>query len=211
MEKKMESSGNPETGQVDLEGKVMEDTAPSSAREEVGLLKSLLQKSIRRGLSEKAAYVAYQLSNKKTGWILWRRFSVISVEDCLDATVVLAVSELCRQATKYGYETWEGRRCAVAAALLMSESKKDRRADEFLELMDMMEKCKDDEELSRKKEAYGRVEDYVLDCHTLQGRRMGRGDLFWYEVSSETVDKTSVYEEWRRWFKPLMVRLAKEE
>lgn len=197
--------------QVNLDGKDVEESLSGREREEVGVLKSALQKYVRRGLSEKAAYVAYQLSNKKTGWILWRRLGVISVEDCLDATVVLAVSELGRQATKYGYESWDGRRCAVAAALLMSDSRKDRRADEFLELMDVMEKRENDGELSRKKEEYSRVEDYVLDCHTLQGRKMGRGDLFWYEVSSETVDKTVEYEKWRSWFKPLMVRLAKKE
>lgn len=197
--------------QVNLDGKDVEESLSRREREEVGVLKSALQKYVRRGLSEKAAYVAYQLSDKKTGWILWRRLNIIAVEDCLDATVILAVSELGRQAMKYSYETWDGRRCAVAAALLMSESRKDRRADEFLELMDVMEKRKDDGELSRKKEEYGRVEDYVLDCHTVSGRKLGRGDLFWYEVSSETVDKTVEYEKWRGWFKPLMMRLAKKE
>lgn len=218
MAKKMESSGNSEAitdevfeKQVDLFGKGVGSTESLSRREreEVGVLKSALQKYVRRGLSEKAAYVTYQLSIKKTGWILWRRLNIIAVEDCLDATVILAVSELGRQAIKYGYETWDGRRCAVAAAFLMSESKKDRRADEFLELMDVMEKRKDDWELSIKREEYGRVEDYVLDCHTLQGRRMGRGDGFWIEVSSETENKTPVYEKWCSWFKPLMLEIVK--
>ena len=123
----------------------------------------------------------------------------------------MAVSELGRQAMKYGYETWDGRRCAVAGAILMAESRKDRRSDEFLELMDVAEKGTDNEELKAKIEELAKIEDYVHDQHTASGRRMGRGDLFWYEVSSETVGKTVEYAKWRDWFKPLMVRLAKEE
>jgi hypothetical protein len=215
MIKKIESSGNSETGQLGLDGKVVRNDMESLSREEreeIGFLKSALQKYVRRGLGERAAYVACQLSNKKTGWILWRRLNIIAVEDCLDATVILAVSELGRQAMKYGYDSWDGRRCAVAASLLMSESRKDNRADEFLELMDVAEKGTDDEELKAKMEDLARIEDYVHDQHTASGRRMGRGDLFWYEVSSETVHKTPEYEAWReQFFKPLMVRLAKEE
>jgi hypothetical protein len=212
MIKKMENSGNSGTGQLGLDGKVVGNGMESlrEEREEVGLLKSALQKYVRRGLGERAAYVAYQLSNKKTGWILWKRMNIIAVEDCLDALVIVAVSELGKQAMKYGYETWDGRRCAVAASLLMSESRKDRRSDEFLELMDVTEKRTHDDELKAKMDDLAKIEDYVKDQHTAVGRRMGRGDLFWYEVSSETVGKTSGYEEWRRWFKPLMIRLTKE-
>lgn len=53
--------------------------------------------------------------------------------------------------------------------------------------------------------------DEAFDMHTVQGRRMGRELLYWYEVSSETVNKTEQYEKWRSWFKPLMVELAKSE
>ena len=47
--------------------------------------------------------------------------------------------------------------------------------------------------------------------HTLRGRKMGRGNLFWYEVSSETINRTTQYEEWHKWFKPLMVQIEKEK
>jgi hypothetical protein len=137
---------------------------------------------------------------------------VIAVEDRLDATVILAVSDLGRQASKYGYDSWDGKMCAVAAALVMSESRKDRRSDEFLELMEAFEKYPDDEELKKLKEDYGRIEDYVLDCHTVAGRKMGRGERYWLETSSETVNKMNVYDAWREQFwKPLMMRLAKEK
>jgi hypothetical protein len=73
MVKKIEISGNSGTGQLGLDGRIVgagKDSLSRQEREEVGLLKSALQKYVRRRLGERAAYVAYQLSNKKTGWIL---------------------------------------------------------------------------------------------------------------------------------------------
>jgi len=200
--------------QIDLTGEVArsEKSLNNKEREEASILKSMLQKSVRRGKVEQAMYSAYKLSTKKTGWILWKRLNVIAVEDALDANVITAVAELGRQATRYKYDTWDGKRCAVASALLMAEAQKDRRADEFLELMDKIEKHGDkDKELAEKLRTLTKTEDYVLDMHTYQGKKKGRGELFWYEVSSETVNKKAEYEEWHKWFKPLMVRLAKEK
>lgn len=198
--------------QVDLKGKVAgsEESLRSKEREEASILKSMLQKSVRRGKVEQAMYAAYKLSTKKTGWILWRRLNIIAVEDVLDSNVIAAVSELGRQARKYGYDSWDGRRCAVAAALLMAESKKDRRTDEFLELMNKIETLGDkDKELAEKLRTLTKIEDYVLDMHTYEGKRKERGTLFWYEVSSETVNKKVEYEAWHSWFKPLMIRIVK--
>jgi len=200
--------------QVDFTGKAVgsEESSNSKEREEASILKSLLQKSIRRGEIERAMYASYKLSSKKTGWILWKRLNVIAVEDVLEPNIISAVSNLGWQARKYGYDSWDGKRCAVATALLMAEAKKDRRADEFLELMDKIEKLGDkDKELAEKLKALTKIEDYVLDMHTYAGKKMGRGNLFWYEVSSETVNKKAEYEVWRKWFKPLMVRLTKKE
>jgi len=56
-----------------------------------------------------------------------------------------------------------------------------------------------------------KIENYVLDMHTYEGKRRGRGNLFWYEVSSETVNKKAEYEAWHSWFKPLMLRLTKKK
>lgn len=119
--------------QVDLAGKVAhsEESLTNKEREEASILKSMLQKSVRSGEVERAMYASYQLSTKKTGWILWKRLNVIAIEDIIDSNIIVAVSELGRQARSYGYETWDGKRCAVAGALLMAEAQKDRRADEI--------------------------------------------------------------------------------
>jgi replication-associated recombination protein RarA len=199
--------------QVNLLGKVSEneESLKEQERREAAIWKSALQKYVRRGMVEKAMYAAYRLSTKKTGWILWKRLNVIAVEDVLDSNIVTAVSELTRQAVRYKYETWDGKRCAVAAALLMAEAEKDRRADEFLELMDAIEKNGDKSKLlSEKAETLTIFPDYVFDMHTVEGRKMGRGSTFWIEVSSETVDKKPEYKLWRDWFKPYMLKILEQ-
>jgi hypothetical protein len=80
-----------------------------------------------------------------------------------------------------------------------------------LELIEVLEKATKDEQLEKKKEDWKSVPDEALDMHTIKGRKTGRGNLFWYEVGSETVNKTEAYEKWRKWFKPLMVKLTKEK
>jgi len=194
--------------QTNIYGNIIEE----EREENVQLLKSVLQKAVRRGMDEKAAYAAHRLSNKKTGWILWRRLAIISAEDALDPLIITAVDVLRREAKEFGYDTWDGKRCAVAAALLMLDSKKDRRADEFLELMDAIEKHGEETpELKEVKEVLERIPDEALDMHTREGRKMGRGLRYWYEVSSETENKTEAYQKWKAWWKPLMLKTIEKE
>jgi hypothetical protein len=121
--------------------------------------------------------------------------------------VVVAVDVLSRMARSAGYGEWDGKRAAVAAALLMAESQHDRRADEFLELVDLAEKRKEEIPLLKMKMAeYEAIPDEALDMHTSKGRAMGRGQRYWYEVSSETVNKTPAYKRWRVWWRPLMMK-----
>ncbi len=157
-------------------------------------------------------YASYKLSNKKTGCILWKRLTIISAEDVLDPNIITAVDVLKKQAKEFGYETWEGKRCAIAAAILMAESKKDRGADEFLELMVAINKEGNIiPELAGVKKELESIPDEALDMHTTRGRKMGRGERYWYEVSSETQDKIDAYRKWREWWKPLMLKTIEKE
>lgn len=212
LRKEKEEEDSLETEQTDLYGRILGEEIEQMGREDAQILKSVLQKSIRRGMVEKAMYTAYRLSSKKTGWILWKRLTIISVEDVLDPTVIIDIDVLKRQAKEFGYETWEGKRCAIAAVLLMAESNKDRRADEFLELMEAVNKFGDiiTEFVEVKKELES-IPDEALDMHTTRGRKMGRGERYWYEVSSETENKIDAYRKWREWWKPLMLKTIKKE
>jgi len=177
------------SGQLDLIG----ESVAKMDRNELALEKSALQKYIRRGLVEKAMYHAYAMSTVDTGWSLWKRLNIIAVEDVLDPVAILAVAELGKQASKYGYGEWDGKRCAVAAAKIMAESSKDRSADEFLEVMDYCSKHRDDEDCKKRILELGELDDYVFDVHTPQGRKMGRGDKYWYEESSKVTNPSDRY------------------
>jgi hypothetical protein len=200
--------------QVDFDRKVVGEVEMDS--EDASLWKSVLQKAVRRGMAEKAMFAAYKLASLN-GWNCWKRLSVITDEDVGQPEVITAVDILYRKFmalkkdSKERKLTWDMQRCVVCAAKILADSPKDRRADEFLELIGAFGKRPDDKELAKKKEELERIPDEALDMHTLKGRKMGRGNLFWYEVSSETVNKTPQYKAWREWFKPLMIRLEHEK
>jgi replication-associated recombination protein RarA len=196
--------------QVDLSGRKVGCAQSLGSDVELDVLKSCLQKNVRRGLVERAMFCAYRMASLNP-LSCWKRLNVIAVEDCLDESLVLVVSELNRQAGRFGYDSWDGKRCAVAAAYLLAEGKKNRISDEFLEVMEMLEKHSDDVELKQIKAELGKVEDYCLDNHTHQGRALGRGEKYWLETASFTTNRSVGYEDWREhFFKPLMLRLVKK-
>jgi replication-associated recombination protein RarA len=202
--------------QVDLTGRMIEHEKMSDS-EEQGLLKSALQKSIRHGNVGKAMYFALKLA-EKNWWSCWRRLSVIADEDCGQSLEIVAVDCLYRKflgAKKQGKDGelgWDAKRCVVCAAKILAEAWKDRRSDEFLEVVDAIEKHGDTvPELEKVLEQFSAVPDEAYDMHTVQGRKMGRGNLYWYEVSSQTELRTVDYELWREWFEPLMVKITKLE
>jgi len=205
--------------QTDLDGKPVEDE-DLLGYEDIGLIKSCLQKTIRRGMTEAAMYWALRLAEANS-WSCWKRLSVIADEDVGQPLEIVAVDTLyrkfmaTRKQSRDGKLSWDAKRCVVCAAKILAEACKDRRADEFLELMDAIEKDSDKMPnlLKSVKAMFDVVPDEALDVHTVQGRKLGRGERFWYEVSSETENKTTVYEKWRKWFKPLMLEIvkAKEE
>jgi replication-associated recombination protein RarA len=202
--------------QFDLNGEITEIASDNKQRkEELSLWKSVLQKAVRRGNTEKAMYAAYKLVSLSS-WSCWKRLSTIADEDVGQPNQIVAVDVLYKKymAMKKNAKeeiTWDMRRCVVCAAKILAEAPKDRRADEFLELINAIERHGNNKELQKKREQLESIPDEALDMHTLQGRRMGRGEPFWYEVSSETVRKTPQYEAWHKWFKPLMTRLVKEK
>jgi len=201
--------------QLTLDGEVAGESEVKKAKKTVSGFDyydaiSALQKYIRRGMVEKAMFWAYELA-RTNPYHLWRRLQVIVVEDVGNAEAIIAIDTLHRMAKVLGMESRDGIRCAVCAAKILAESKKDRRADEFIELMEKIELNKDQSELKAKYDELSYMDDFVFDGHTVTGKKMGRsfdteeGMRFWYEVSSETVNKTEEYEKWRREFKRLML------
>ena len=204
--------------QTDLFGQPVKkvEGEEEKAAAEVGLLKSALQKCIRRGLTEKAMFFAVEVV-KKGGWyVAWRRLRIIAAEDVGEPSVISAVEALYRQFLEYKGKdgdgtSWDCLRCVTCAAKILADAPKDRRADEMLEFLDAYEKCPDDAELQQWHDELSTVPDAAYDVHTLQGRRMGRGNLHWYTESSYCDKKTVDYELWHSRFSTVMTRLAKEK
>jgi replication-associated recombination protein RarA len=152
---------------------------------------------------------------EKSWFVCWRRLRVIATEDVGQPEIINAVENLYRMFLEFkggnkGEISWDGKRITVLAARILSEAKKDRRADEFLELWDAMEKRKDVQALQNLKELWTSIPDEAYDVHTKEGRRMGRKEEYWYAVSSKCKNMTPEYAKWRSWWEELMLTLCKE-
>jgi len=196
--------------QPDLFGNIATGTEKTD-KEEIGTAKSALQKYIRRGEVEKAMYWANWLSMKGRGFILWRRLVTIAVEDVLDPVVLLAVEVLSKIAGREKYDTWDGRRAAVAAAKLLAEAPKNRSCDEFLEMIELMDKYEEDPEVKAKNDELSSLDDYVFDMHTAEGRRRNRRDKHWYEEASMVMNPSDRYRRYNEWVWKVKQRLQQQE
>jgi len=131
---------------------------------------SALQKEIRRGNTENAALLAYEMltTSSELEAFLWTRLQVISVEDIglgnVNAPVLVETlyhmhQRIARpQGDRYLY--------AIHAVRVLCQSQKERGSDELLNWV------------SRVVADEGRlpdIPDYALDMHTRRGQEMGRG------------------------------------
>ena len=201
--------------QVDLTGKLVDKEAEDEPS--VSVWKSALQKAVRRCEVEKAMYAALQLLEKAGWYVTWRRLRIIAVEDCGMPEIITAVETLYRLFLEYKGKkdkaelSWDAKRCVICAAKIMAEAPKDRRADEFLELIDAVEKYGDKIPNLRLLLENWMPSDEAYDMHTKEGRKMGRGLLYWYQVSSKCENMTDEYRKWREWFEPFMIELIKRK
>lgn len=196
--------------QPDLFGNIATSTE-KTGREEIGTAKSALQKYIRRGQVEKSMYWADWLARSGKGEILWRRLFIIAVEDVLDPVVISAIDVLNKMARAEKFDSWDGRRSAVAAAKLLAEARKDRTCDEFLEMIELMDKYGDDSEVKAKKSELSHLDDYIYDMHTVEGRRRNRRDKHWYEEASIVMNPSDRYRRYNEWVWEVKQRLHQQE
>lgn len=198
-------------GQTDLHGQIVKEEELIK-NGDVPLMKSALQKYIRRGNVEKAMYWDWRLG--KVNWnVAWKRLLVITVEDCLNPVVVSAIGELHKMFMAHKREDkrlgWNELRCIVAAAKILAESEKDRSVDEFLEMMEVIERYGDkDEEVKKKKEELEKLDEFVFDMHTAEGRKAGRGLEYWYEESSKVANPSKNYVHFNEWVWNVIKRLG---
>jgi replication-associated recombination protein RarA len=153
---------------------------------------SALQKEIRRGNTENAALLAYEMAttSPELEAYLWHRLLVISVEDVgwgdLQAPVLVHTLHQINQS----FDRQEGERLlfAIHAVRYLCACQKDRSSDEMINWL------KHEVESGR---LLPTIPDYALDMHTARGTEMRRGPRhFWEEGAKlfpELPDRDTTY------------------
>ena len=130
---------------------------------------SSLQKEIRRGNTENAALLAYEMliTSAELEEYLWGRLQVISVEDVgygnLQAPVL--VETLYQFHHRIARPRGDRYLYAIHAVRVLSESQKERGSDFLLNWL--RQAVEEDGVLPQ-------IPDYALDMHTRRGQEMGR-------------------------------------
>jgi replication-associated recombination protein RarA len=143
---------------------------------------SALQKEIRRGHSENAALLAYEMlaTSPEMEAKLWQRLLTISVEDIGPGewqapVLVHTLWQMCRA---FDRADAERRLFAVHAVRYLCGCAKDRSSDE------MASWVKRAVESGRQLPV---IPDYALDMHTARGAEMGRGLRHFYEEAAQVI------------------------
>jgi replication-associated recombination protein RarA len=151
-------------------------------------LRSVLQKSIRRGLVEEAALAAYELfaNGLETEQLLWRRLEIIATEDVgLGLAYAPAIIEaLHAQSTRMPDRGDRWIYCAHAVRLLATAPKDGM----------SMELAGWTRAVVERGERKPVVEDYMLDLHTRRGAEMGRDAAHWWNQGARLRNRIAGYD-----------------
>ena len=169
---------------------------------------SLLQKAVRRSDERVAAWAAWELARSGYAWNLWDRLNLYIVEDLrAGQQVALLVDRYEELATdRWEPDSWEGRLCAIHAALACARARSSREgpnADEcFRRIADVRAEAAPEEDPAVDFPA-GDLEpggefDVIFDQHTGEGSRLGRGTRF-FKTRGARVGPEEDGEESRRW------------
>jgi len=151
---------------------------------------SALQKEIRRGNTENAARLAFELiqTSPELEEKLWKRLIVISVEDVGmgNPNASVLINALYEMHARFGVGATDRPLFAIHAVKFLSEQEKDRSSDEMLNWL-------------RQTNQAPEIPDYALDMHTKRGAEMGRDlDYFYAEgakIHPEKADRNKAYRE----------------
>lgn len=156
---------------------------------------SALQKSIRRGLTENALLLGWEmfLTSPEMEEKLWARLGVISVEDVGmgNPQAPILIDTLYRMHQRYPRPEHDRFLFAAHAIRVMADGKKDRTTDDMVNW-------------AKHSVAFGErlpeIPDFAVDMHTLRGEEMGRDYLYFMEeaskVSPELEGRNEKYREW---------------
>jgi len=157
---------------------------------EVDEVVSALQKEIRRGREEQAAWWTRELVLSGLDWRLWRRMKIIAVEDVwnYDAINIVMNLEWAFRKMKGDSEKISGDAMLfpIKCAIILARMKKDRTADDIICYFDDMQKKLEKME-QRGLDWKPEIPEYAKDVHTKAGREgktWAEGEAeFWFETS----------------------------
>lgn len=140
---------------------------------------SALQKEIRRGNTENAALLAYEmiLTSPAMEDYLWHRLQVISVEDIGfgDPSAPVLIRSLFEMTKACDRSVGERKLYAIHAVRYLCQCDKDRSSDEMVNwIIHAIENGS----------ATPVIPDYALDMHTAAGQKKGRGRRYFFEEAS---------------------------
>ena len=142
---------------------------------------SALQKEIRRGNSENAALLAYEMmiTSPALEDYLWQRLKVISVEDIGfgEPLAPVVLQSLFEMTSACDRSVGERKLYAIHAVRYLCQCKKDRSSDEMINWINHN---------SASGKLLPVIPDYALDIHTAEGQSKGRGRRHFFEEASRT-------------------------
>ena len=143
---------------------------------------SALQKEIRRGHTENAALLAYEmiLTSPAMEEYMWYRLKVISVEDVGfgEPMAPVLVQSLYEMTSACDHSVGERKLYAIHAVRYLCQCQKDRSSDEMINWI-----IHSVENGTAKPE----IPEYALDMHTAEGQKKGRGRRYFFEEASKIV------------------------
>jgi len=161
-------------------------------------LRSVLQKSIRRGWVEEAALAAYELftAGPDTEELLWRRLEIIATEDVgfglVTAPAIIEALNQQRLRMPDRGDRWIY--CAHAVRVLAT-SRKDNMS---------MELAGWTREVVARGERKVEVQDFMLDMHTRRGVGMGRDKAHWWNEGARLENRIEDYDpKWGNYLRKL--------
>jgi replication-associated recombination protein RarA len=145
-------------------------------------VRSVLQKSIRRGWVEEAVLAAYELyeTGPESEEMLWRRLEIIATEDVgyglIDAPCLIEALNAQRLRIPPTVDRWI---FTVHAVRLLATAKKDRTSTDLAIWA---------REVVARGERKLEVLDFEVDYHTRRGVAMGRGPQHWLTEGGGQLD-----------------------
>ncbi len=153
---------------------------------------SALQKEIRRGSTENAALLAYEMltTSAELEEYLWGRLQVISVEDIGfgDVNAPVLIETLYQMHFRLPRPRGDRYLFAIHAVRFLCGCAKERGSDDLLNWMSKS---------VERGAALATIPDYAVDMHTRRGQEMGRDYLHFLEeaslVNPEVPDRDTTY------------------